>query len=148
MSTKEPTGGQDGASSSASAREELLAHTTDIVAAHVSHNAIDAGDVPALIKSVFGALEALGNPDGAGASELKPAVSPKKSIQPDYLVCLEDGKKLKMLKRHLRTQYGLSPEEYRARWGLPADYPMVAPNYARHRQALAKQIGLGKRRRN
>jgi len=125
-------------------RDEILALTTEIVAAHVSNNGVDAADVPELIKSVFSALESAGREEEP-AEELVPAVSIKKSIQQDYIVCLEDGKKLKMLKRHLRTSYDMSPEEYRERWGLPSDYPMVAPNYAKTRSALAKKIGLGKK---
>lgn len=129
-------------------KEELLAHTSQIVAAHVSHNTVDGAALPELIKSVFATLQNLGAAAQSGGTDLKPAVPIKKSIQPDHLICLEDGKKLKMLKRHLRTQYGLSPEEYRVRWGLPTDYPMVAPNYAKERQRLAREIGLGKRGRD
>lgn len=136
-------------------KSELLALTAEIVAAHVSNNRLEAGDLPALIRQVYGTLAAIdgGGSDGAGnalsraSQRPAPAVSPKKSVAPDYIICLEDGKKLKMLKRHLMSHYGLTPEQYRERWNLPADYPMVAPNYALHRQALAKKIGLGKGRR-
>ncbi len=120
----------------------------DIVAAFVSNNSVPVADLPALIASVHSALGGLGS--GAAieqAAPLTPAVPIKKSIMPDYLVCLEDGKKFKSLKRHLRTRYGLSPEEYRARWNLSPDYPMVAPNYAAARSELAKTMGLGQQRR-
>jgi len=121
---------------------EILELTTEIVAAHVSNNSVAVTDLAGLIQEVHKTLSVLG--DGAAAPErLRPAVPVKKSIFPDYIICLEDGKKLKMLKRHLNTSYGLSPADYRERWGLPADYPMVAPNYAKHRSALAKKIGLG-----
>jgi len=130
-------------------RSELLALTAEIVAAHVSNNRLDAGELPGLIRQVYGTLAGI---DGGSAPQRvperpAPAVSPKKSVTPDYIVCLEDGKKLKMLKRHLMSHYGFTPEQYRERWNLPPDYPMVAPNYALHRQALAKKIGLGKGRR-
>ncbi len=124
--------------------------TTKIVASHVANNTVVAGDLPKLIQQVF---EALSNVSSGAASpeRPRPAVPVKRSVTPDYIVCLEDGKKLKMLKRHLKTSYNLTPNEYRERWGLPADYPMVAPNYAAQRSALAKKIGLGtkprKRRR-
>ncbi|MFH6783749.1 MULTISPECIES: MucR family transcriptional regulator [Methylobacterium] len=120
----------------------------DIVAAFVSNNSVPATDLPALIASVHSALDGLGNSAATAQAEpLVPAVPIKKSIMPDYLVCLEDGKKFKSLKRHLRTRYGLSPEEYRARWNLSPDYPMVAPNYAAARSELAKTMGLGQQRR-
>ncbi|MBV8447467.1 MAG: MucR family transcriptional regulator [Hyphomicrobiales bacterium] len=120
---------------------------TDIVSAYVSNNSVGAGDLPILIKDVYGALTRVTNPEAnVPANTAKPAVSIKKSITPDYLVCLEDGKKFKSLKRHLRTQYGLSPEQYREKWGLASDYPMVAPNYAAARSRLAKQMGLGQAR--
>lgn len=120
----------------------------DIVSAYVSNNSVSATELTALIGDVHGALLRV----SSGAVEVpaeapKPAVSVKKSITPDYIICLEDGKKFKSLKRHLRTQYNMSPEEYREKWGLPADYPMVAPNYAQARSALAKQMGLGQQRR-
>lgn len=120
----------------------LIELTTEIVAAYVGNNAAAAGDIPALIHEVYNALANVGS-QPVQAERPKPAVQPKKSIFPDYIVCLEDGKKLKMLKRHLKTAYNMTPEEYRERWGLPADYPMVAPNYAKHRSNLAKKIGLG-----
>ena len=125
---------------------ELLALTTDIVASHVANNSVNVADLPQLIQQVFGALSELGNPSQAQAAKPKPAVNIKRSVTPDYIVCLEDGVKLKMLKRHLQTRYGMTPDEYRARWGLPADYPMVAPNYAKRRSELAKKIGLGQKR--
>jgi predicted transcriptional regulator len=128
---------------------DLLALTTEIVAAHVSNNTVAVGDLAQLINQVYQSLANIGSAPAAAApaSRPQPAVSLKKSIQPDYLVCLEDGKKLKMLKRHLKTAYNMSPETYRERWGLPPDYPMVAPNYARQRSRLAKEIGLGTRAR-
>ena len=123
--------------------EDILKQVTEIVAAYVSKNEVAAGDLPALIKSVHATLGGIGGADRAPAGK-PPAVPVKKSITPDYIVCLEDGRKLKMLKRYLRTRYGLSPEAYRAKWNLPADYPMTAPNYAARRSDFAKQIGLGK----
>jgi predicted transcriptional regulator len=127
---------------------DLLALTTEIVAAHVSNNTVAVGDLAQLINQVYQSLANIGGaPAAPAATRPQPAVSVKKSIQPDYLVCLEDGKKLKMLKRHLKTAYNMSPEGYRERWGLPSDYPMVAPNYARQRSRLAKEIGLGTRAR-
>ncbi|MAG96025.1 MAG: MucR family transcriptional regulator [Alphaproteobacteria bacterium] len=126
---------------------ELLALTTDIVASHVANNSVNVADLPQLIQQVYGALSELGNPSQAPAAKPKPAVNIKRSVTPDYIVCLEDGVKLKMLKRHLQTRYGMTPDEYRERWGLAADYPMVAPNYAAQRSALAKKIGLGTKRR-
>ncbi len=124
---------------------ELLALTSDIVAAHVSNNAISTSELPSLIETVYRKLNQLGGQGGEPEAELKPAVPIKKSVQDDHIVCLEDGKKLKMLKRHLKTAYNMTPDEYRAKWGLPPDYPMVAPAYARKRQELAKQIGLGRK---
>jgi len=116
---------------------------SEIVAAYVSNNPVSAAELPELIKRVHGTLDALGT--GTGPSTVaKPAVAVERSITPEYLVCLEDGKKLKMLKRYLRSRYKLSPEEYRSKWGLGADYPMVAPNYAARRSAYAKEIGLGR----
>ena len=123
---------------------DLLAHTTQIVSAHVGHNAVSQADVPGLIKSVHEALSSIGETQVEEAPP-EPAVPIRRSITPDYLICLEDGKKLKMLRRHLQTAFGMTPEEYRAKWGLPADYPMVAPNYAKQRSELAKRIGLGRR---
>tara|TARA_B100000315_G_scaffold229013_1_gene238282 strand:+ start:383 stop:787 length:405 start_codon:yes stop_codon:yes gene_type:complete len=121
---------------------ELLELTTEIVAAHVSNNTLPVNDLPQLIQDVYKTLANVGNGQ-AMAERLQPAISVKKSIMPDFIVCLEDGKKLKMLKRHLKTAYNMTPEEYREKWGLPRDYPMVAPNYAKHRSSLAKKIGLG-----
>ena len=126
---------------------DLLALTTEIVAAHVSNNTVALGDLPQLINQVYNALANIGVASPPPVSRPQPAVSVKKSVQPDYIICLEDGKKLKMLKRHLKTAYNMSPEAYRERWGLPPDYPMVAPNYARQRSHLAKEIGLGTRAR-
>jgi len=126
---------------------DLLALTTEIVAAHVSNNTVAVGDLAQLIHQVYQSLANIGTAPAAPTTRPQPAVSVKKSIQPDYLVCLEDGKKLKMLKRHLKTAYDMTPEAYRERWGLPPDYPMVAPNYARQRSRLAKEIGLGTRAR-
>ena len=125
---------------------ELLKLTAEIVAAHVSNNTMSAAELPQLISQVHTSLSDTGR---ATSTEERPApaVSVKKSVTPDYIVCLEDGKKLKMLKRHLKTSYDLTPVQYRERWGLAADYPMVAPNYAKRRSALAKEIGLGKRGR-
>jgi predicted transcriptional regulator len=126
--------------------KDLLTLTTEIVAAHVSNNTVGVGDLPQLITQVYSSLANIGN-GAAPAERPTPVVSIKKSIQPDYIVCLEDGKRLKMLKRHLKTAYNMTPEQYRERWGLPPDYPMVAPNYARQRSRLAKEIGLGTRAR-
>lgn len=122
---------------------ELLSYTTEIVAAHVSNNSVAANDIPAIIEQVFKTLANVSPDSNMGRERPQPAVPIKRSITPDYIVCLEDGKQLKMLKRHLKTSYDMSPEEYRERWGLPADYPMVAPNYAKQRSELAKEIGLG-----
>ena len=122
--------------------------TADIVSAYVSNNSVPAGDISALISQVHSALLRVSNGQGEVVSEtLKPAVAVKKSITPEYLICLEDGKKFKSLKRHLRTQYNMTPEHYREKWGLPPDYPMVAPKYAEARSQLAKQMGLGQQRR-
>jgi predicted transcriptional regulator len=124
--------------------ETLITLTSDIVAAHVSNNGVAVDELPLLIQNVYGALAGLG---AAPQAEEKrdPAVSVRASVKSDHIVCLEDGKKMKMLKRHLMTDHGLTPAEYRARWGLPADYPMVAPDYAEKRRMLAKQIGLGRK---
>jgi predicted transcriptional regulator len=127
--------------------DDLLAFTTEIVAAHVSNNTVALGDLPQLINQVYNSLAQIGTAPPPPEARPQPAVTIKKSVNPDYLVCLEDGKKLKMLKRHLKTAYNMSPEAYRERWGLTSDYPMVAPNYARERSRLAKQIGLGTRAR-
>ena len=126
--------------------EMLVTLTADIVSSHVSNNSVAVSDLPLLIQNVHGALTGL-SPDGESANEERPepAVAIRSSIKPDYIVCLEDGKKLKMLKRHLMTHYQMTPDEYRARWDLPADYPMVAPNYAEKRRELAKKIGLGRK---
>ncbi len=121
----------------------LLAMVAQIVAAQLSNNTVPTGDIPKLIHEVYAALTGLGQTQAKPAERLEPAVPVKKSVTADYIVCLEDGKKLKMLKRHLRTAYGLTPEQYREKWGLPPDYPMVAPNYAKKRSSLARQIGLG-----
>ena len=133
-------------------KSELLALTAEIVAAHVSNNKLEAAELPALIRQVYGTLAGIDGVAGAVAAakpaeKLQPAVPVKKSVTPEYIICLEDGQKLKMLKRHLMSHYNMTPEQYRERWGLPADYPMVAPNYALQRQVLAKKIGLGKGRR-
>ena len=127
---------------------DLIDLAADIVSAYVSNNTVPVNELPALIADVHRALA--NTRSGAPTAEpepLKPAVNPKKSVFPDYIVCLEDGKKFKSLKRHLRTHYDLSPEDYREKWGLPTDYPMVAPNYAAARSALAKKMGLGQQRR-
>jgi predicted transcriptional regulator len=125
----------------------LLALTTQIVAAHVSNNTVAPGDLPTLIDQVYRSLANVGAEPMVVEERPQPAVPIKKSVTPEYIICLEDGKKLKMLKRHLKTAYDMSPEQYRERWGLPPEYPMVAPNYARQRSSLAKQIGLGTRAR-
>ena len=124
--------------------EELIALTSDIVAAHVANNNVAVEDVSTLIQNVFGALQGLGA-TAPVEERPEPAVSIRASIKPDYLVCLEDGKKMKMLRRYLMTQYGMTPDQYRQRWNLPADYPMVAPEYAEKRRALANDIGLGRK---
>jgi len=122
--------------------------TADIVSAYVSNNSVPAVDLASLISQVHGALQkTAGSAPEPEAEPLKPAISVKKSVTPDYIICLEDGKKFKSLKRHLRTHYNMTPEEYREKWGLPADYPMVAPNYASARSQLAKKMGLGQQRR-
>lgn len=128
-------------------QETLITLTADIVAAHVSNNSVAVSDLPTLISNVHNALTGLGGPAPEPEVKQEPAVSIRASIKPDYIVCLEDGKKLKMLKRHLMTHYQMTPEQYRAKWNLPADYPMVAPNYAEQRRSLAKKIGLGTKRR-
>ena len=125
---------------------DLLSLTTDIVSAHVANNTVSLAELPALIHSVYRTLANIG--PAPAPDRPAPAVPVRKSVMPDYLVCLEDGKRLKMLKRHLKTAYDMTPEQYRERWGLPADYPMVAPNYARQRSRLAKEIGLGTRSRS
>ena len=127
--------------------ETLITLTADIVSAHVSNNSVAVNDLPVLIQNVHGALTGLGQRTEEPQPKQEPAVSVRSSIKPDYIVCLEDGKKLKMLKRHLMTHYSMTPDEYRTKWGLAADYPMVAPNYAEQRRTLAKKIGLGTKRR-
>lgn len=125
--------------------DELLKFASDIVAAYVSNNPIPVSEIPGMIKSVHATLGGLAAATSSDTpTALKPAIAVKKSVTPEYIVCLEDGKKLKMLKRYLRSRYDLTPEEYRAKWGLPADYPMVAPNYAAQRSEFAKKIGLGR----
>src|SRR3954447_1723181 len=126
--------------------EPLLEETTSIVAAYLGNNRVPISEIPTLIGTIHEVLATLGQPaEPEAAAKLTPAVPIRKSVTPDYLVCLEDGKKLKMLKRHLRSTYGMTPDEYRAKWKLPADYPMVAPNYAARRSQFAKEIGLGRR---
>ena len=127
---------------------DFVALAADVVSAYVGNNSVTVADLPALIQSVHAALSttAAGATAAPEAEPLKPAVTVKKSVTPDFIICLEDGKQFKSLKRHLMTKYGLSPEEYRAKWGLPADYPMVAPNYAAARSELAKKMGLGQQR--
>ncbi len=125
---------------------DLLELTAQVVSNHLSNNSVDATDIPALIREVHTTLQSLNGVEANGHTKLSPAVPVDESIQPDFIVCLEDGKRLKMLKRYLRTKYGLSPEEYKRRWSLPPDYPLVAPNYAKRRHELAKSIGLGKNR--
>ena len=125
--------------------DELLKLASEIVAAYVSNNTVAAGDLPGMIKSIHATLGGLASThDGDGVTAQRPAVPAKRSVTHDYIVCLEDGKQLKMLKRYLRSRYGMSPEEYRAKWGLPADYPMVAQAYAAQRSEMAKKIGLGR----
>ena len=126
-------------------RGEILALTTEIVSAHVANNSVVQAEVPDLIQQVYNKLNELASGEEATSVELTPAVPIKKSVTDDYIICLEDGKKLKMLKRHLMTAYGMTPDDYRAKWGLKSDYPMVAPNYAAKRQELAKKIGLGRK---
>lgn len=126
-------------------QNELLNLTTEIVSAHFSNNTVNTAEIAGVIEKVYKTLVSIQGDTLANGNRPQPVVPVKKSITPDYLICLEDGKKLKMLKRHLKTAYNMSPEEYRERWGLSADYPMVAPNYAKQRSRLAKDIGLGKR---
>ena len=128
-------------------QDNLIELTADVVSAYVSNNSIQSSDLPALISEVHAALhQTLGGPAEPEPEPQNPAVPVKKSVTPDYIICLDDGKKFKSLKRHVRTFHDLTPEEYREKWGLPADYPMVAPNYAKARSMLAKKIGLGKKR--
>lgn len=126
--------------------DTLLTLTADIVAAHVSNNSVAVNDLPNLIQNIHQALAGISSTSAPTETRPEPKVSIRSSIKPDYIVCLEDGKKLKMLKRHLMTHYDMTPDDYRRRWGLAADYPMVAPNYAEQRRTLAKSIGLGTRR--
>jgi predicted transcriptional regulator len=128
-------------------RSDILRMAVDVVSAYLGHNSLSSSQIPEIIQTVFSSLQQLGEhgPGGRGEAS-KPAVPIKKSLTPDYLICLEDGKKMKMLKRHLMTDHKLTPDQYRARWGLPSTYPMVAANYAKTRSALAKKIGLGQKR--
>ncbi len=125
---------------------ELLEMTVEIVSSYVANNSLQAGALPDLIKTVHATITGLTQHTAAPVEKLEPAISVAKSVTPEFIICLEDGRKLKMLKRYLRTRYDMTPEEYRAKWNLPADYPMVAPNYAKLRSRHAKQIGLGKKR--
>ena len=144
----EGTSMNDMSSVATGADNDLIELSAEIVCAYVSHNALSPTDLPKLIAEVHTALNGLHSADAPEpVEELKPAVPVRKSVAPDFIICLEDGKKFKSLKRHLRTHYNMSPEEYREKWGLPADYPMVAPNYAAARSQLAKQMGLGQQRR-
>jgi predicted transcriptional regulator len=124
--------------------EELMRMTTDIVASFLTHNSVPAESVPDMIKSVYATMKEISGEPAKPEPKAKPAVPVSRSVSDDYIVCLEDGKKLKMLKRYLRSQYDMSPEDYRRKWGLPADYPMVAPNYSKRRSEFAKEIGLGR----
>ncbi len=125
-------------------RAGMLRMTAEVVSAYLSNNSLPPSQIPDVIRTVYDTLGGFGSAGDARNPALKPAVPIKRSVRPEHIVCLEDGKKLKMLKRHLRTTYNLTPAEYRAKWGLPADYPMVAPNYAAQRSAFAKKIGLGR----
>ena len=125
---------------------DMMRMTTEVVSAYVGNNSLPLAKIPDVINSVFGTLQTLDNGDRMSNNRPKPAVPIRKSVTPDFIVCLEDGKKLKMLKRHLRTNYSMTPEEYRAKWGLNSDYPMVAPNYSAQRSSFAKRIGLGRDR--
>lgn len=124
--------------------EELMRMTTDIIASFLSHNSVPADSIPEMIKSVYATMKEISGEPTKPEPKAKPAVPVSRSVSDDYIVCLEDGKKLKMLKRYLRSQYDMSPEDYRRKWGLPADYPMVAPNYSKRRSEFAKEIGLGR----
>jgi len=134
-------------SNESDSQDTLLTLTADIVAAHVSNNSVAVNDLPNLIQNVHSALSGISSAPAAPEARPEPKVPIRSSIKPDYIVCLEDGKKLKMLKRHLMTHYQMTPDQYRQKWGLAADYPMVAPNYAEQRRVLAKSIGLGTKRR-
>jgi predicted transcriptional regulator len=140
--------GKTSSMAESSANQELLGLTAEIVSAHVSNNPVSISDLPNLIQEVYRTLSTMGQPAAPPAEKQQPAVPIKKSITPEYLICLEDGKKLKMLKRHLKTAFNLTPDQYREKWGLGPDYPMVAPNYTKHRSSLAKRIGLGTKPRN
>jgi predicted transcriptional regulator len=129
------------------AEDSLLTLTADIVAAHVSNNSVAVNDLPNLIQNVHSALAGISGRTAAAEPKPEPKVPVRSSIKPDYIVCLEDGKRLKMLKRHLMTHYNMTPDQYRQKWGLSPEYPMVAPNYAEQRRTLAKSIGLGTKRR-
>jgi predicted transcriptional regulator len=137
-------GQMDTESSEQVSAEDILRMTAEVVSAYLSNNLLPAGQISEVIQTVHSSLNALGAGKTDAQTPLKPAVPIKKSVTPEYIICLEDGKKLKMLKRHLRSTYKMSPDEYRSKWGLPADYPMVAPNYAQQRSEFAKQIGLGR----
>ncbi|MBX3582864.1 MAG: MucR family transcriptional regulator [Rhizobiaceae bacterium] len=126
-------------------QSKLSALTADIVAAYVSNNPLPAANLPELIATVYAAVAGVERPAEPTVGALKPAVNPKRSVFPDYIVCLEDGKRFKSLRRHLSADFGMTPDEYRSKWGLPADYPMVAPNYAATRSELAKKMGLGRK---
>ena len=126
--------------------QDLLRMTVDVVTAYVSNNAVSSAELPDLIRDVHASLRQTQGGTAAPAEKPKPAIAIKKSVTPDFVICLEDGRKLKMLKRHLRTTYGMTPDQYRARWGLDPDYPMVAPNYAKRRSDFAKETGLGQKR--
>jgi predicted transcriptional regulator len=132
--------------SSNPSKSDVLGWTAQILTSHLQNNPVAVSDLPEAINSVYRSLAALSSGE-APQEEARPAVTVRRSVTPDYIVCLEDGKKLKMLKRHLKTSYDMTPDEYRQKWGLPPDYPMVAPNYARQRSALAKKIGLGSKGR-
>ena len=132
--------------SSNPSKSDVLGWTAQILSSHLQNNTVALSDLPEAINSVYRSLQALSSGE-APQEEIRPAVTVRRSVTPDYIVCLEDGKKLKMLKRHLKTAYNMTPDEYRQKWSLPADYPMVAPNYARQRSALAKKIGLGSKGR-
>jgi predicted transcriptional regulator len=135
----------DTSSSTPPTQQELLRMTAQVTAAYVGNNPVPAAQLAELIRTVHSSLASLDQPAAPASGDLVPAVPVKKSVAPEYIVCLEDGKKLKMLKRHLRTAYNMTPEQYRAKWSLPPDYPMVAPNYAAQRSAFAKKIGLGRK---
>ena len=132
--------------SSNPSKNDVLSWTAQILSSHLQNNTVAISDLPEAINSVYRSLASLSSGE-APQEEIRPAVAIRRSVTPDYIVCLEDGKKLKMLKRHLKTAYDMTPDEYRQKWGLPPDYPMVAPNYARQRSALAKKIGLGSKGR-